>query len=335
MAEHAAATPATTTVVIDAGARYGIHPTWKGFSGDLRYLMFEPDRREADRLAHKYAGRGGAVAVIPQALGEREGSLAINVLRHHGQSTAFEPNPGSFWFGKTRPNEGDVVARYEAPVTSIDDYCAGSGLALDFLKSDTEGSELAILKGAARQLEENVLGVRCEVQFEPVFLGAPSFADIYTYMTGKGFFLLNLDYAGAGSPCNGLFAGDRYGILTGTDAVWLRHPSALFVARAGDDPGATAARTAKYAAFCLISQATDVAMDVLLQAKREHGIDLAALQGTALHRWLDVAVQRLFYALQQNPAHDRGRLQAVYAELFGRALKQFHEFFESEEVNPT
>ena len=42
------------TVVLDAGARYGIHPTWNNFGGELRYIMFEPDPAESTRLRTKY-----------------------------------------------------------------------------------------------------------------------------------------------------------------------------------------------------------------------------------------------------------------------------------------
>ena len=32
------------TRVIEAGGRYGMHPTWKAFTGELNYFSFEPDR---------------------------------------------------------------------------------------------------------------------------------------------------------------------------------------------------------------------------------------------------------------------------------------------------
>ena len=36
--------------VIDVGARYGIHPSWKPYQGELSYYLFEPDKKEAHRL---------------------------------------------------------------------------------------------------------------------------------------------------------------------------------------------------------------------------------------------------------------------------------------------
>ena len=31
------------TTVLDAGGRYGLHPNWKPFTGELDYYLFEPD----------------------------------------------------------------------------------------------------------------------------------------------------------------------------------------------------------------------------------------------------------------------------------------------------
>ena len=42
-----------TTFVLDAGGRYGIHPTWKKYKAKISYFMFEPDKVEAERLKNK------------------------------------------------------------------------------------------------------------------------------------------------------------------------------------------------------------------------------------------------------------------------------------------
>ena len=38
------------TIVLDIGARYGIHPSWKNFSGENIMLLVEADNFEAERL---------------------------------------------------------------------------------------------------------------------------------------------------------------------------------------------------------------------------------------------------------------------------------------------
>jgi FkbM family methyltransferase len=320
------------TVVIDAGGRYGIHPTWRSFSGEMTYVMFEPDAAEAERLAAKYRKRSDTVRVVNKALGEEQGTATINVMKHHGLSSVFIPNPGSFWFGKNRAGEGEVEASYEVAMTSVDLYCEQHDLIVDFLKIDTEGSELKILKGSEKQFNKNVIGVRTEVHFDNSYLNAPNFSDIYNFMTDKGFFLLNLDYTGKGAACTPFFDGSHYGVLTGTDATWLRPYSWLF-----SDFGTATAKTvrlAKYAAFCMLNRGTDVALDVLIQGHQKHELNLDAIKESALYRTLDISVQHLFYTLNQHPAHDSENLKLTYAQLFGKPMKSMHEFYGSEEVNP-
>ena len=52
------------TTVLDAGGRYGIHPSWKPFSGELEYYLFEPDRGESERLEKKYSRRSDEIKVV-------------------------------------------------------------------------------------------------------------------------------------------------------------------------------------------------------------------------------------------------------------------------------
>jgi hypothetical protein len=84
----------------------------------------------------------------------------------------------------------------------------------------------------------------------------------------------------------------------------------------------------------LLNHASDVAIDALFYGLERLRLSYAHLHDTGLWRHLDVSVQRLFNGLKYQPHQDPDRMQAVYAQIFGRDLKQMHEFFESEETNP-
>jgi hypothetical protein len=64
----------STTVVIDVGGRYGMHPSWSGFAGDLLYLAFEPDPQEAERLRLNNTKPGFEVVdlALDKQAGERD-----------------------------------------------------------------------------------------------------------------------------------------------------------------------------------------------------------------------------------------------------------------------
>lgn len=319
-----------TTRVIDAGGRYGVHPSWRGFRGEMAYYIFEPDQDEASRLEKKYASRE-SIEVFPIALAEREGKIRINVLRHRGQSTSYVPNLDSVWFGSTREGEGEVTGSYDVATTTVDAFCARNKHSVDFLKIDTEGHELAVLQGSEAQLRTSILGVRAEVHFDAVFHGAPLFSSVHDFMLERGYFLLNLDYNGKGAHKNGFVEGHRYGALVSCDAVWLKRYETAF---SGCDHDVDLLRVVKYAAFCVHNHATDVAIDVLLYGLDRLQMDYSALAATGLWRHLDVSMQRLFNSLKYQPHQDPERMQQVYTKIFGRDLKQMHEFYESDETNP-
>ena len=67
------------TIVLDAGGRYGLHPSWKPFTGELLYYLFEPDIEEASRLRQKYESRKEEVIIDDRALNDTGGIVNLNI----------------------------------------------------------------------------------------------------------------------------------------------------------------------------------------------------------------------------------------------------------------
>ena len=322
----------TRTFVLDAGGRYGIHPTWKKFGGDLRYFLFEPDGAEATRLRSKYSKRPDVV-VVDSALHDRPTSVKIHVLSHKGMSSLYRPNLDSEWF-KSRQSERDIQEEVTVQAITVDDYCSKQGIALDFIKIDTEGNEYNILKGADRQLRNSVLGLRCETYFDAVFEGVVLFPKLHELMLEAGFFLVNMDYNGRGVCRNGYVQYDgRYGVLTGCDAVYLKRTPWILNGEARDDKS-VGSRALKCAAFCLANSASDVAFDILLEARKHHPGALAACASSKLYRYVAIRVQTHIKNIIYQPSQNVEELRNVYRNLFGDELKDMHKFFESTETNP-
>lgn len=324
----------TRTYVLDAGGRYGIHPTWKKFGGALKYYLFEPDRAEADRLRHKYAARQEEVAVVDAALHDRPTSVRLNVLSHKGMSSLYKPNQESDWF-KSRQGEGDIHREETVEAITVDSFCTSRAIALDFMKIDTEGNEFNILKGAMSQLTSSVLGLRCEIYFDSVFDGVALFPKVHDLMLDAGFFLVNLDYNGRGVPRNGYVVyNGPYGVLTSSDAVYLKRVPWILAARSSEDERTIGARALKCAAFCLANNASDLAFDILLTVRKEYPAALASCAGSKLFRHVNLQVQIHIKNIIYQPNQNVETLRGVYRSLFGDELKEMHEFFESSDVNP-
>jgi len=326
--------PLHTITVIDAGGRYGLHPTWKPFTGELQYFLFEPDADEAARLRSKYAARAREVEVLDSALLDKEGPLRLFILRNKAMSSSCERNPVVVHYQGERRSEPEVVASRDVAAQTIDKFSEQRGIAVDFLKLDTEGTEFLILQGAKAQLAANILGVRCEVAFDHIFKDMALFSTLHDFMLSQGFFLLNLSYDGRGDYCSGLVeAASKYGILTNCDAVWLRRRETLFD-RTPRHPGEIEVQVLKYAAFCLMNSAADVAFEVLLHARGQRGLGFAELKDTRLYRFIDRAIHEHFYRLKWQPGQSLQKHQEVYAAIFGKRMLEMHEFNESLELNP-
>jgi hypothetical protein len=81
----------------------------------------------------------------------------------------------------------------EVETVSLDAACARESLpAADFLKIDTQGSELDILRGAEQSLKAAAM-VELEVEFVEVYKGQPLFHDVSQFMADRGFELLYLN----------------------------------------------------------------------------------------------------------------------------------------------
>ena len=326
---------AIQTTVLDAGGRFGLHPTWKDFDGELEYYLFEPDPLEAERLRNKYMHRSDEIKIVESALLDSNGETRIFTFRNQAMSSSHQRNPVSPLFRGEREREVEIVGHIDAKTITVDSFCDEHRLSLDFMKLDTEGSEYAILRGAIQQLNTSVMGVRCEVSFDNTFEGGPLFSTIHDFMLDHGYFILNLGYDGKGHYCNSAIdANGKYGILSDCDAVWLKRREDIYDAASACN-GGPEARVLKYAAFCLNNSASDVALDMLLEARQDHGLDFNKLANTRLYHFLNVAIHRLFYSLRWQPGQSIENHKKVYFEIFDQPMKVMHEYNQSLEMNPT
>lgn len=322
------------TTVIDAGGRYGLHPTWKSFTGELDYYLFEPDFEECERLKSKYLSRSEEISVLNTALDKSDGVLEIDFFNNRAMSSSSTRNQVSSLFKGERFAEVQVSEKIRVESRSIDSFATEKMLEVDFLKLDIEGSEFDILIGAQTQICENVVGIRLEVSFDHIFVGKPLFGAISDHLLSNDFFLLNLDYNGRGDYQNEFVNTDKkYGILTASDAVFLKRKNCFFDM---DSIGsvAQAIRTLKTAAFCFENGAEDVGLDLLLDARRHYDADFSQVCESKLYKFVDNSVHRHFYSLKWQPGQILQRHADCYELIFDKPLKKMNAFMESIELNP-
>jgi FkbM family methyltransferase len=247
-------------VLADVGARGGLKKNWQSAQRHLQVLGFEPDKREFDRLQAQPPGDVRAT-FFNVALHDRPGRLSLNVARDAGLTSIFEPDRA---FLDTFPDAGrfDTVARVEIDADTLDHVVETNGVAgPDFIKADTQGSELFVLQGARRSLVTSVLGVEVEAEFTPIYRDQPVFADVDAFLRGLGFLLFDL------RPCywkreSGRAVGGPHGQIIWGDALYLKGLPALGDATAPLDTDTRKSKVLKMISIALLYGYVDYALEV-------------------------------------------------------------------------
>ncbi len=307
--------------VIDGGARYGLHPTWEDLASISDFLLVEPDVDEAKRLTQKYADAPN-VNIQAVCLGREPGVLSMDRRRHHGLSSQFQPNTKLLIDANHKVSEFELLDSISVPVKTIDSF----DFKPDFLKLDVEGAELEALQGSTKSLSQTILGIRCEVQFAQIWVGAPFFGDIDAKLRECKFKLLNLDVDGRNTAISKFADPSRYGILLFSDAVWIASEELIDQRAKVLSVDAGHLMRIKLALFCLNNFAGDVAMNMLMQLREESGEALRA-DGQAILISLRKHVGRHLKGLTNNPSVSDAEVQEIYDHLFGEPFPSMHHFF--------
>jgi len=82
-----------------------------------------------------------------------------------------------------KPERFDIVENITIQCDTLDEALREEGLTdIDFIKLDTQGSELQILQGASSVLTDSVFGLEIEVAFTELYKGQPLFADVDLFL---------------------------------------------------------------------------------------------------------------------------------------------------------
>ena len=308
--------------VIDGGSRYGLHPTWEDLQHISTFLLFEPDTEEAERLSRTYRERPN-ITVVQAALGSTNGAVTLHRAEHHGLTSGFLPNYALLEQHNHKVKEFAAETSFESQAVTIDSL----NWSPDFLKLDIEGNELAALLGAEDALTASLLGIRAEVQFHEIWLGAPFFGDIDLHLRQRGFRLLNIDYEGKGVAQTQFADPNRYGTLMYSDAVWLA--SSQLLAKRAEIVGAHdgALSMTKMALFCMNNFAGDVGMSFAEEVRSIIGAPIPVREDP-LFSQLEFEVAQHLKGASYVPSVSQAAIDETYGHLFGSDFPSAHRFYQ-------
>jgi FkbM family methyltransferase len=176
-------------IVVDVGCRWGFAEKFTQSQEQFHIYGFDPDPQECQLLSERYAGQ--PVTVVPLGLAGHPGERTLYVTQQPACSSLLEPDPeltGHY----PALQCASTVSQVQVQTVTLDDWAAENGVgAIDHIKVDTQGTELEILKGGAKALQQ-ARSLEIEVEFNPIYLGQPVFSDVDQYLRSQGFVLWKL-----------------------------------------------------------------------------------------------------------------------------------------------
>ena len=198
--------------LIDVGAnegQFGSSMLQAGFKGEI--LSFEP-QAEAFTKLRKRAESTKNWKTFHFAMGDFDGQSELNIAGNSVSSSLLSMLPAHL----NAAPKSVYVSRESIEVKKLETIYEGlMKEEYAFLKMDTQGFEMKVLKGAERILDK-IVGIQLEMACHPLYDGEVLFDEMKAYLEGKDYFLSSLE--------NGFYDKET-GRLLQVDAVFLRELS--------------------------------------------------------------------------------------------------------------
>jgi FkbM family methyltransferase len=196
---------------------------WKIFAPNLSIYGFDADADACEVANADLENRqiNWMEKHIPIALSKTSGEATLFVTQSPMCSSLYPPNEP--YLGRFA-GLLDLVSldfSIEIETTTLDKFCQQEGITnIDFLQVDVQGADLPVLQGA-EQILKTVLAVQTEVEFSPLYLNQPLFADTDSYLRAKDFTLFHLASAYRPRARSPVVSSSRSGQLLWADAFYF------------------------------------------------------------------------------------------------------------------
>jgi len=169
--------PALT--VVDVGAAGGIEPAWSRFVNDVHFILIEPGPEAAKRLQSETA-RIPHCTIVEKGLAGRDGVRRLNLTKAPVCSSLLEPDSEVLKRFAIAPIF-EVVEQLDVSCFRYDSLLAEGLPAPDYIKLDTQGTELEILTGFG-ELLWGCAGIVLEAHLYPIYKDQALLGDVVAFL---------------------------------------------------------------------------------------------------------------------------------------------------------
>ena len=179
-------------VIVDVGARRGFEEHWSVYKNQIKKIGYEPDVIECERLNKGLLESQSQY--YPIALDRKKGKRKFSITKYPSSCGFYPPNMDIMQRFVESEQNLSVSKTIELETINLDLFINDNDIEhVDFIKLDTEGSELDIIKGAVEIINKTVLGIIVEVGFFDMHVEQPVFSEVDSYLRSIDFRLFDLD----------------------------------------------------------------------------------------------------------------------------------------------
>jgi FkbM family methyltransferase len=287
-------------VLVDVGASLGTPPIWAPIAAASTYVGFDPDSREmSTSAAHGYR----KAVIVNEAVTSEPGKSEIGfyLTRTPTCSSTLEPNLealSNYHFRDLFEVERQATVR----AATLDVILARLGLErIDWLKCDSQGTDLRIFRSLGENLRKDVLALDVEPGLIDAYRGEDLFVDTHKHLVANGFWLSRLDVMGAvrvrGATLQAAYPQQQDQAQRSAFAAKSIRSSpgwceARYLRTLESMAGAARERLALLCVFALLDEQPGFALDVALEFERRFADEGGAALGARLRAAAMAAIAR-------------------------------------------
>jgi FkbM family methyltransferase len=210
--------PVNSLTLVDVGAADCDVSRWSCLEPLLRVVGFEPQSSKFATLEQQPGRRW-----IQAALGARRETRDFHHTEYWSNCSLLRPNRAIT--SELTTGDGFEVRKVDQmECQPLDEVLARERIEADYLKVDTQGSELEILQGGQTVVRDQLIAVEVEVEFCELYERQPLFGDVDRFLRESGFVLQDLGNFLHLKPRGFPFVGGPKGRIVSCDALFLKNP---------------------------------------------------------------------------------------------------------------
>ncbi len=238
----------TPFTILDIGARDAFLGEIENLKRYCDYFGFDADAEECRRLNANPPQGFHRFTLLPHYIGTEGKTVSFHLYRNSGESSQFSP---SRRFQRLFNEDLAIARSVQLTARSLDSVTAAEHLStIDFLKLDTQGSELEILRSGASTLDRTLL-LETEIEITECYEGQPLLGEVVSHLHQQGFELLYLNRV---FRTRQNYPGPARGQIIYCDALFAKHEDRY--------PAFTARELARHAVLLCNYGHLDIAYDI-------------------------------------------------------------------------